>query len=108
MGRIDDLVKDQIPHGDVEEAEAHDDQSHHGTGAKGDLQAAVEALAGALSGSRRGICGRLHPQKSAKAAEEAARQEGHRHKRVLDAFVGKEGKNRQQYDKHHSNYAVLP
>ena len=72
------------------------------------MQAAVQALAGPLGGSRRGVCGRLHAQKAAQTAEETTGQEGYGHERVLNPVVGKGRKNSQQQDEDAGDHLVLP
>jgi len=107
FGRVDELVEDQVPQRDVEQTEAHHDQAHDGAGPEGHLQTAVEAFAGALGGARGGGRCRLHPQKSAQAAEEAAGEEGHGDEWVLDAFVRQKGEERHENRENHGDHTVL-
>ena len=64
IGIVDTPVEDKIPDGDVEEAEAHHHQTHHGSGAERHSEASVEAFTGGIGGARRGIGGCLHAEEA--------------------------------------------
>ena len=59
-----DRIQQQIPERDVEQAQPHDDQSHHRPAAEGDAQASVERLPCGIGRTRRGLCGGLHAEKA--------------------------------------------
>ena len=107
-GHIGEVVEDQVPERDIEQAEAHDDQSHDGAAAEGDLQAAVERLARRMGRAGRGVgCG-LHAEETRKPREEPARQEGEGHPRVLHAgTVGQVGEQKRQGDEDDRDDLVL-
>jgi 4-amino-4-deoxy-L-arabinose transferase-like glycosyltransferase len=63
---------------------------------EGDLQSAVEALAGSLRGSRRRVGRGQHPEETAQPRKHAPGQEGNRHKGILDAEHGKQREDHQE------------
>ena len=102
------MVQDQIPERDVEQTEAHDDQSHHGAAAESDLQSAVKRLPGGIGRTGRGIGRGLHAEEAGQAREETARKEGEGNPRVLHAgTVGQVGEEERQQDEDHQHDVVL-
>ncbi|OPZ97747.1 MAG: hypothetical protein BWY71_01508 [Planctomycetes bacterium ADurb.Bin412] len=57
--------QNQKPHGNIKQAKTNDYQPHDSSGPKGNLQAAVEAFLGTLSGTIAGEGRRFHSQKTA-------------------------------------------
>lgn len=64
---VNEAVEDDVPDGDVEEAEADNDEAHHRAGAESHAQAPVEALAGSVGSAGRGIGSRLHAEEAREA-----------------------------------------
>ena len=108
LGRDDDAVEQEIPEGDVEQAEADDRKAHDRAGAEGNLQAAVEAFRAALGRARRGVGGGLHPDEAAERRKEAGGQEGDRHEGVEHARKRHRSENGDEHDERDEHDLVLP
>ena len=103
-----ETVQNEKPHGDVEQAESYDDESHDSTGAKCDLQAFVQSFARRVGRTSTGVGGRLHAEESCKSTEETAREECKRYPRVLGIeAVGHDGEDDGQHDKHDEHHTIL-
>ena len=59
-----DIGEGDEPQGYVQQSEAYNDQSHYRTGAEGNTQTAVQALARSIGGSRGSIGGGLHAEEA--------------------------------------------
>ena len=87
------MIQDQIPYGNIEQAQPHHDEPHHGAAAKSHPQAAVKGLSCRMGGTGRSICCGTHPDVPGQTREKAAGQEGERHPVVLHPeAVSQEGK----------------
>ena len=93
FGCINESVENQIPDCDVKKGKTNNNQAHHRTTAESNLQSAIQAAGCTLSGSAGSIGCCLHTQKAGKGAKEAGCQKGYRHKWVLHAKIGKNGKD---------------
>ncbi len=98
VGRVDDVVEDEPPEPDHQQAEADDDHTHDGAGAEGDGKALVEGLAGALRGTARGHGGGLHTEVAAQRREQRTGKEGDRHEPVLEADKGHDHEDHEEGD----------
>ena len=89
------MIQDQIPYGNIEQAQPHHDEPHHGAAAKSHPQAAVKGLSCRMGGTGRSICCGTHPDVPGQTREKAAGQEGERHPVVLHPeAVSQEGKEK--------------
>ena len=105
--RVNDLVKNDVPQGDIQQTEADHYQPHDGTGTEGDLQTAVQAFTGTLSSTAAGGSCRLHADETAETGEETACKEGNRHKGVLEAAKRKDQEDHKEDHEHDPDRLVL-
>ena len=102
------LAQNEEPDSDVEQAEADNSQTHHGTGAEGNLQASVKALAGCIGGTCAGVGCCLHTKEACQTGEETARQECKGHPGILHSqTVCHKCKKSSEYDEYDKYYLVL-
>ena len=107
FGRVDEAVEDEIPDGDVEEAEADDRETHDSSGTERDLEAFVQALARALGGAAGGGGGGLHAHETAEAGEEAAGQKRDRDEGVLELQEGQDGEDHEEHGEDDADAGIL-
>ena len=101
-------VQHNPPDGNIQKAEAHHGQTHHGAAAERDLETAVEAAHRRVGRTGRSISGGLHAYESGQSAEETAGQEGERHPGILHAeAIGQHGKQGREDNKNNDHHLVL-
>ena len=110
VARVDgvEVGEDEEPRGDVEEAEADDDESHDRATPEGDAQAVVKRVARGVRGTGRGVGRRPHPDEAREAGEDTAREEREGNPGVLDVQdVRKHAEQGRQGDEDDSHDLVL-
>ena len=73
---MEEVAQDQVPGGNVKQAQAHHGEAHDRTGGKGHPQSGVQALPAGVGGAGIGRSGDFHAHIAAEAGEEAAGDEG--------------------------------
>ena len=106
-GRIDEFVENDVPQADVEQTQAHHDQTHHRSRTKGDPQTMIEILTGTLGRPGGGIRRGAHAEIPAQAAEQTPGQEGDGNKGILNAEKRQHGQNDREAEKDHRHDLVL-
>ena len=105
---MDKGPEDHPPDGDVQQTQAHDGESHHGTAAESDLQAAVERTHRRIGRPGRCIRRRPHAHIAGQSGEETARQEGERDPGVLHPeSIGQDGEQAGQHRENDDDHLVL-
>ena len=107
VNRVNDLVKNNVPQGNVQQTEADHHQPHDGTGTEGDLQTAVQTFTGAPGSTAAGGSCRLHADETAETGEETACKEGNRHKGVLETVKRKGQEDHKENHEHDPDRLVL-
>ena len=102
VGLLHESVQDDPPDGDVEQAEAHYGEAHHGAGAERYLEAGIKAPARCIGSTAGSEGGGLHPDEACEAGEETAGEECERNPGVLDAESVRE--DREEYGEHDEDY----
>ena len=107
-GDLDEMVQNDVPERNVEQAEAHDHQSHHRTAAEGDLQAAVQRLPRGIGRTGRSVGRGLHAEVARKPREKAAGDEGEGNPAVLHpGAISQPGEKQRQRRKDDADDLVL-
>ena len=105
---MDERVQHDPPDADVQQAEAHDGQAHHGAGAECELEAAVQRALGGVGRPCRGICCRAHAHISCQTGEKTTGEECERHPGILDVQpVGQEREQKRKDNEYDDNDFVL-
>ena len=100
--------EDAPPDGDVQQAQAHHGEPHHGAAAESNPEAGIEAAHGGVGRTRTGVSGCLHTHETGQAAEETAGKESERNPGVLHAeSIGQNGKQDGQNHENDDYHLVL-
>ena len=104
------VVQNQIPAGDIEQAEAHHRETQHSAGTESKLQALVEAvllIAAGLGHTAGGIGSRLHADEAGQTGEDTTSQECDGNNVVLQAVESHDAEHHCDDDEEDGNNLVL-
>ena len=102
-----DVVQQNKPGRNIQQAKAHYHKAHDGPATKRDDKPSVQTAHGALCRSGTGVGRRLHSQKTAQAAEETAGEERYRYKGILDTHEGEHHEHGEQHRENDGDGLVL-
>ncbi len=107
-GLMDERVQHDPPDRNIQQAEAHDGQTHHGAASERELKAAVQRALGGVGRPCRGICCCTHTYVSCQTGEETAGKECERYPGVLDMeAIGQKCEQNRKDNEYDNNYFVL-
>ncbi len=91
--KVEANFKNEVPEGDIEEAETNNGETHNGAGGEGDVKAFVKGVAAGVSGAGVGAGGDTHADEAGEGAAAAAGGKAEGNEPAEEAEGGHNGKD---------------